>query len=93
MRSTRRFATLRGREGGAEDLRKKRQQLLAFLLRHGRLFDGHKHWTLAYLRWLARQSFEHPAQQIVFQDAINAIEDAVARLHELDRQLLAVVPS
>jgi transposase len=84
---------VRAREGGAEDLRKKRQQLLAFLLRHGRLFDGRKHWTLAHSRWLARQSFEHPAQQIVFQDASNAVEDAVARLRELDRQLLAVVPS
>jgi transposase len=59
----------RAREGGSEDLRKKRQQLLAFLLRHGRLFSGRQHWTLAHLRWLAHQSFEHPAQQIVFQDA------------------------
>ena len=60
----------RARETAAEDLRKKRQQLLAFLLRHGRLFEGLKHWTLAHLRWLAQQRFEHPAQQIVFQDAI-----------------------
>jgi transposase len=65
---------------------------VAFLLRHGRLFSGGRHWTLAHLRWLARQSFEHPAQQIVFQDAINAIEDAAARLQGLDRQLAAIVP-
>jgi len=83
----------RAREGGSEDLRKKRQQLLAFLLRHGRLFSGRQHWTLAHLRWLAHQSFEHPAQQIVFQDAINAIEDAAARLQSLDRQLAAIVPN
>ncbi len=56
----------RAREGAAEDLRKKRQQILAFLLRHGRIFSERKHWTLAHLRWLAQQSFEHPAQQIVF---------------------------
>ena len=37
---------------------------------------GHKHWTQAHRRWLAGQKFELPAQQIVFQDAIDAIEDA-----------------
>jgi len=83
----------RAREGASEDLRKRRQQLLAFLLRHGRIFNEGKHWTLGHLRWLARQSFEHPAQQIVFQDAINAIEDGAVRLRSLDQQLTAVVPS
>jgi hypothetical protein len=38
------------------------------------------HWTLAHRRWLASQSFGHVAQQIVFQDGINAIEDARQRL-------------
>ena len=83
----------RAREAAAADMRKKRQQVLSFLLRHGRVFSGRSHWSLAHRRWLARQRFEHAAQQIVFQDAINAIEDAAARLHELDRQLLAIVPT
>ncbi len=82
----------RAREAAAADLRKKRQQLLSFLLRHGRIFSGRKHWSLAHLRWLASQKFEHPAQQIVFQDAVDAIEDAAARLRRLDQQLLAIVP-
>jgi transposase len=57
------------------------------------MFSGRKHWSLADLRWLAGQEFEHPAQQIVFQDAVNAIEDADARLRRLHEQLLAIVPS
>jgi transposase len=84
---------VRAREAASQDFRKKRQQLLSFLLRHGRIFSGRKHWTLAHLRWLAGQKFEHPAQQIVFQDAVDAIEDAAARLRRLDEQLLAIVPS
>ena len=84
---------VRAREAASQDFRKKRQQLLSFLLRHGRIFSGRKHWTLAHLRWLAEQKFEHPAQQIVFQDAIDAIDDAVARLRRLDEQLVAIVPS
>jgi transposase len=84
---------VRAREVASRDLRKKRQQQLSFLLRHGRIFTGRKHWSLAHRRWLADQKFQHPAQQIVFQDAVNAIEDAAARLRRLDEQLVAIVPS
>ena len=84
---------VRARGTAADDLRRKRQQLLSFLLRHGRIYEGGGHWTLAHRRWLARQSFEHTAQQIVFQEKIDAIEDAAQRLHRLDEQLRAVVPT
>jgi len=83
---------VRSREAASEDLRKKRQQLGAFLLRHGRIFFGKKHWTRAHSRWLAEQAFEHPAQQIVFQDAINAVEAASLRLGSLDQQLASIAP-
>ena len=36
---------VRAREAASRDLRKKRQQLLSFLLRHGRIFTGRKHWS------------------------------------------------
>jgi transposase len=85
-------ALVRGRTTAAEDVRRKRQQLLSFLLRHGRIFTGGTHWTRAHRRWLAEQSFEHPAQQIVFQDAVAAIEDAIERLRRLEGQLAAIVP-
>jgi len=38
-------------------------------------YSGTKHWTKAHARSLADRAFEHPAQQIVLQEAINAIED------------------
>ncbi|MER9371957.1 hypothetical protein [Mesorhizobium sp. M0491] len=84
---------VRAREAAADDLRRKRQQLLSFLLRHGRIYENGAHWTLAHRHWLARQSFEHTEQQIVFQEKIDAIEDAAQRLHRLDDQLRAVVPT
>jgi transposase len=83
----------RAREAAADDRRRKRQQLLSFLLRHGRIYSGSGHWTLTHRRWLAKQSFEHPAQQIVFQEAIDAIVDADQRLQRLERQLALIVPS
>jgi len=84
---------VRARQAAAEDFRKKRQQLLSFLLRHGRIFMGHNHWTQAHRRWLAGQKFERPAQQIVFQDAIDAIDDATTRAQRLEEQLALIVPS
>jgi hypothetical protein len=44
------------------------------------MFGGRKHWSVAHRRWLAGQKFEHPAQQIVFQDAVDAIAESAARL-------------
>jgi transposase len=65
---------VRAREAAADDLRRKRQQLLSFLLRHSRIYSGGGHWTLVHRRWLAGQKFDHAAQQIVFQEGIDAIE-------------------
>ena len=85
---------VRAREAAGDDLRRKRQQLLSFLLRHGRIYTaGRDHWTGAHRRWLACQSFEHAAQQIVFQESVDAIEDAAQRLHRIEEQLASIVPS
>lgn len=74
---------VRAREAVSDDLRKKRQQLQSFLLRHGRICTGRKRWSAAHLRWIAAQKFEHPAQQIVFQDHVDAARDAEERLKRL----------
>jgi transposase len=84
---------VRAREAAMDDLRRKRQQLLSFLLRQGRIYSGGGHWTLAHRRWLASQAFDHPAQQIVFQESVDAIDDAAQRLRRLDEQLVIIVPS
>ena len=78
--------------GAENDFRRKRQQLLSFLLRHSRIYSGGGHWTLAHRRWLANQKFEHAAQQIVFQEGVDAIEDALQRLRRLEKQLALIVP-
>ena len=49
------------------------------------IYAGKKGWTLAYRRWLTTLRFEHPAQQIVLQDYIHAVQDAEARVAAPDR--------
>ena len=83
---------VRARQAAMDDLRRKRQQLLSFLLRHGRIYTGGGHWTSAHRRWLARQAFEHPAQQIVFKRESTRSRCA-RRLRRLEEQLAAIVPT
>jgi len=74
-------------------LGKARQHLQGFLLRHGRIYPGKKGWTGAYRRWLARVRFDHPAQQVVLQDYIHAVEDAEARVERLVAQIEHLLPN
>jgi transposase len=57
---------------------KARQHLQGFLLRHNRKHHGTA-WRMSYRRWLSNLAFEHPAQQIVFQDYVEAVGDAERR--------------
>ena len=45
-----------------------------------------------YRRWLTTVRFDHPAQQIVFQDYVHAVTDAEARVERLTRQIADLVP-
>jgi transposase len=76
---------LRARKAANDALKRARQQIQSFLLRHGRIYTSRKPWTRAHIRWLARQTFAHPAHQIVLAEYSQAIEDADARLDRLTR--------
>jgi len=48
---------------------KARQRVGAFLLRHGRVYDGSKNrWTQAHFRRQKQIEFDAPAQQIALPD-------------------------
>ena len=83
---------VRARATARRVLGKARQHLQGFLLRHGRIYRGIRGWTRAYRRWLTTVRFDHPAQQIVLQDYIHAVENAEARLECLERQIEELLP-
>lgn len=82
----------RARETAVSDMRRARQHLLSFLLRHGRIFEGRSHWTKAHRNWLATQRFDHRAQQIAMEEYIRAIEQIEERRERLTQQMLALLP-
>ncbi len=57
------------------------------------IYRGVRGWTRAYRRWVTTVRFDHPAQQIVLQDYIHAVEDAEVRLQRLERQITELLPS
>ena len=84
----------RARTDAMLHLMRARQQLLAFLLRHGRIFDtGRKHWTYRHRRWLSTQSFSEPAQNAVFQDYVEAVWTATERRDALVARVAELVPT
>ena len=76
-----------------ETLRRARQQLLSFVLRHGRVYSSGAHWTKKHRLWLANQRFEHPARQIAFEELVQAVEEAQARRDRLAGQMQELLPS
>ncbi len=70
---------IRGRQTAMQEVRRSRQLVQSFLLRHDRAMPTRQHWTRAHRAWLARQSFSHPAEQIVFEELIQRMEVASAR--------------
>jgi transposase len=69
-----------------------RQQLLAFLLRHGRSYEGGNHWTKKHRLWLAGQVFDQPVHRMVFQDYVEAILTANDREEALVKRIEAMLP-
>jgi transposase len=82
----------RARETAMKDLRSKRQQVSAFLLRQGRSYPEKKTWTKAHMNWLASQKLEYPQQRIVFEEMMLAMRQAQERLARLEQAIRDAVP-
>ena len=83
---------VRARTAAMEAVRRARQQLQGFLLRHGRVFTGRRAWSPAHRRWLVGLRFEHPAQQVVLQEQLDVIDEAERRRDRLEAQIRELVP-
>lgn len=82
----------RAREDAKYVQTKARQRLQSFLLRQGRKYPGRSYWGKAHLNWLSEQRFEHPSQQIVFEEYVGAVEEASQRIQRLENQVHHLLP-
>lgn len=81
----------RAREAAKKAELMARHQLDKFLLRHGRRWEKTS-WTQLHLTWIRTQKFEHEAQRRVLADALQAVEDATARVERLEKDLADLAP-
>jgi len=84
---------VRARAAAVETLRVHRQQVSAFMLKHGRIYPRKKGWTMRYLRWLQEQRFDHPAHQIALQEMIDAVRTSKERVVRLEQTIGEFVPN
>jgi transposase len=83
----------RAREDAMCDLKAAKFRLKAFLLRHDIRYTGQATWGPAHLRWLSEVVCPTPAQQIVFQEYIRAVNEHTERLQRLEQELQEQVKS
>jgi transposase len=79
----------RARDDAREDRQRCRHRLGKLLLRRGLHYNGHN-WTKAHRRWMASLEWTEPAERVVVDDYILAIDHLDARLIELDARLTEI---
>jgi transposase len=78
----------RTRQTAQEHLQRTKNRLTKLLLRLDmRPGEGIKVWTKAYWKWLKELQLPYPAQQVVFEEGLLAIEEAEARVERLTKHV------
>ena len=84
---------VRARETLRLDLMRARHRLSKLLLRHGVQFDDGRAWTERHRAWLKTVDLKWPAAQATLLDAQGSIEALVHRREQLEREIVAILPS
>lgn len=77
----------RSREDSCAARLRVRQQMKAMLLRHGRDYVRSSSWTLAHERHLSTVRFEHPAQEVAFNEYRAASKESCERVERITAAL------
>jgi transposase len=77
----------RARGATVRDLRAKRQQVSALLLRLGLHYPGKTTWGKAHQRWLAGRELEHREQRVALEEMLYAVRQATDRVIRLEHAI------
>jgi transposase len=83
----------RARDAALVTLKAAKLRLKSFLLRLGLHYQGRATWNDAHRRYLARMVCPTPAQQIVFQESLHAVDEQMNRLARLEQELADLAPA
>lgn len=82
----------RARDAARVTLKDAKLRLKAFLLRLGLHYVGRADWNAAHTRYLAKVVCPTPAQQIVFQEGVRAVDAQGDRLARIEAALHEMAP-
>jgi len=79
---------LRCREDIGLDLRRVKQRLLKFLVRHGHIYrGGGNHWTIKHWEWMEKVPFSQEHEKMVYEEYRSQIKGLEERLKRLTGQV------
>lgn len=81
----------RARTDSVDDLSRAKQRLKSFLLANGHRYEGKANWGEAHLRYLRKLSLANPAQQIVLEEYLLAIDSCLHRVQRLTQKLIELL--
>ena len=81
----------RSRTDAVDDLRRCRQRLKSFLLRHGYRYRGKANWSQPHMRYLRELVLPHPAMKTILEEYLQGIDAAHDRVLRIERSMLALL--
>jgi len=84
---------LRCRGDMRDDLKRAKQRLLKFLLRHGHVYENTRYWTGKHQKWMKTLVFDMPVDKAVFEQYLYTIESIEERIGRVDVQIKEIAES
>jgi len=81
----------RARTDAVDDLRRCRQRLKSFLLRHGYRYQGKANWSQPHMRYLRELVLPHPAMKTILEEYLQGIDAAHERVGRVEASMLALL--
>lgn len=77
----------RARSDAVDDMKRSKHRLKSFLLRQGYRYQGKANWTPAHMRYLRELVLAHPAQKVILEDYLMAIDAAQERIQRCEASM------
>ena len=78
---------LRCRSDFKGDLKRAKQQLLNFLLRHDKKYENNRYWTKKHRKWMAGLQFDLAVDKMTFEYYLSYIENMEGRIARVDEEI------
>jgi transposase len=83
----------RARSDAVDDMKRSKHRMKSFLLRIGYRYQGGANWTPAHMRYLRELVLPHPAQKVILEDYLMAIDGARERIERCEASMRELLQS